>query len=460
MINLLFGLLFFLVLFAACSFGVLYYRANLIATNAEKRLEETQEESKKYQEQYLNLKKKPEIVFEKVKKLESILKAIENRIHGYGEEYLIPIESVIDDLGAEFAYSQPGKELKELTKRIRKMIKNGDAATSWLDDVNLRTNATDFVLDAFLGRAESLLAKVKSDNYGKLKQQLIDVFSLVNVNGLAFKSSISNQFLEAYLEKLKWASVLQKMKKEQQEEQKALKEKIREEEKVRREAEKARKEAEREEEVVQKALAVAYEKMNKASEEEKLKYEQQINDLKKNLAEAEEKGKRAISMAQQTKSGNVYIISNIGSFGENVFKIGMTRRLNPQDRVDELGDSSVPFEFDVHAFIKSDDAPGLEKQLHKLFVYKQVNKMNHRKEFFKVSLSEIRQEIEKLGLETTWSMQAASTQYLETISLEKKFEKDPGLREKWANRQLELDQLDLGNDDVDEESDEDDLSKR
>lgn len=459
MLYLLFIFIFFMVIFAACSFGVLYYRANLIATDAEKRLETSQEESKKYKEQYLNLKNRPEIIIDKVKKLKSILKAIENRIHGYGEEYLIPIESVIDDLGTEFAYSQPGKELKNNNKKIKAMIKNEEAATSWLDDITLRTNATDFILDAFLGKAESLMAKVKSDNYGKLKQQLIDVFSLVNVNGLAFKTSITNQFLDAYLEKLKWASILQKMKKEQQEEQKALREKIREEEKVRREAEKVKKEAEREEEIVQKALAVAYEKMSKASEEEKLKYEQQISDLKKNLTAAEEKGKRAISMAQQTKSGNVYVISNIGSFGENVFKIGMTRRLNPQDRVDELGDSSVPFEFDVHAFIRSDDAPGLEKKLHKLFVHKQMNKMNHRKEFFKVNLNEIRQEIENLGLESTWSMQAASTQYLETISLEKKMEKDPNLREKWANRQLELDELDLGKEDAGEDLDEDEPVK-
>jgi hypothetical protein len=459
MLYLLFIFIFFMVIFAACSFGVLYYRANLIATDAEKRLETSQEESKKYKEQYLNLKNRPEIIIDKVKKLKSILKAIENRIHGYGEEYLIPIESVIDDLGTEFAYSQPGKELKNNNKKIKAMIKNEEAAKSWLDDVTLRTNATDFILDAFLGKAESLMSKVKSDNYGKLKQQLIDVFSLVNVNGLAFKTSITNQFLDAYLEKLKWASILQKMKKEQQEEQKALREKIREEEKVRREAEKVKKEAEREEEIVQKALAVAYEKMSKASEEEKLKYEQQISDLQKNLAEAAEKGKRAISMAQQTKSGNVYVISNIGSFGENVFKIGMTRRLNPQDRVDELGDSSVPFEFDVHAFIRSDDAPGLEKKLHKLFVHKQMNKMNHRKEFFKVKLNEIRQEIENLGLESTWSMQAASTQYLETISLEKKMERDPNLREKWANRQLELDELDLGKEDVGEDLDEDEPVK-
>ena len=128
MLYLLFIFIFFMVIFAACSFGVLYYRANLIATDAEKRLETSQEESKKYKEQYLNLKNRPEIIIDKVKKLKSILKAIENRIHGYGEEYLIPIESVIDDLGTEFAYSQPGKELKNNNKKIKAMIKNEEAA--------------------------------------------------------------------------------------------------------------------------------------------------------------------------------------------------------------------------------------------------------------------------------------------------------------------------------------------
>ena len=116
--------------------------------------------------------------------------------------------------------------------------------------------------------------------------------------------------------------------------------------------------------------------------------------------EAEEKNQRALSMAQQTKRGNVYVISNIGSFGENVYKVGMTRRLEPMDRVRELGDASVPFPFDVHAIIESDDAPALENTLHKALALMQVNKVNPRKEFFRVSLSDIHEIKEKISAQT------------------------------------------------------------
>ena len=99
------------------------------------------------------------------------------------------------------------------------------------------------------------------------------------------------------------------------------------------------------------------EKLAKMTAAQAEKYQEKIDSLQEALTEAELKGLKALSMAQQTKRGHVYVISNIGSFGENVFKIGMTRRLDPQDRVDELGSASVPFLFDIHAMIHSEDAP-------------------------------------------------------------------------------------------------------
>ena len=99
--------------------------------------------------------------------------------------------------------------------------------------------------------------------------------------------------------------------------------------------------------------------------------------------------KEEISNLANGKAGNVYVISNLGSFGENIFKVGMTRRLDPQDRVNELGDASVPFKFDVHSFIFSEDAVGLEKKLHTILNEKRVNKVNMRKEFFYTTVDEL-----------------------------------------------------------------------
>ena len=390
-----------------------------------------------------------------IKNLENIIAAIKNKINGYGDEYLMPIESVIDELGNELAYSEPAKLLKETTKRIKETIKKGLAAKSKISNEEQREKVLEFVLDAFLGKAETIIAKVKNDNFGKLKQELIDSFTLVNFNGVAFGTEITKLLIDLYLDKLKWGSILQKIKKDQQEEQRLIRERMREEERVRKDAERIQKEVLKEEEAVQNALAIAYENMSKASEAEREKYEQQINLLNERIIAAEEKRQRAMSMAQQTKMGFVYIISNVGSFGEDIFKIGLTRRLDPQDRIDELGDSSVPFTFDVHALIKSDDAPTLEHKLHKHFILNQVNKVNHRKEFFKIPLSKIREELENFGYEVTWTMTAEAMQYKESQYLEKLIASDPEIKKKWVSRQLELDDLDLGTEFLSEKDNDD-----
>jgi vacuolar-type H+-ATPase subunit I/STV1 len=136
------------------------------------------------------------------------------------------------------------------------------------------------------------------------------------------------------------------------------------------------------------------ESLSKISDEQRIELQEAT---KQNLALEEElaKKERAKSMAEQTKAGNVYIISNIGSFGENIYKIGMTRRLIPEDRVRELGDASVPFPFDIHFMISSDDAPKLESLLHEKFWSFRYNFVNDRKEFFKVDIQTIKEVIEK-----------------------------------------------------------------
>lgn len=124
-------------------------------------------------------------------------------------------------------------------------------------------------------------------------------------------------------------------------------------------------------------------------------------------------------------------ISNIGSFGENVYKVGMTRRLDPLDRVRELGDASVPFSFDVHAFIETEDAPALETELHKALALTQMNKVNPRKEFFRVDLSIIKSMIEKRGLKANWTMVADAAEYKESLAIEERIKNNEVERKRW-----------------------------
>jgi hypothetical protein len=139
--------------------------------------------------------------------------------------------------------------------------------------------------------------------------------------------------------------------------------------------------------------------------------------LEKKLEEAQANKERAIARAQMTRSGHVYVISNIGSFGEDVFKIGMTRRLDPMDRVRELGDASVPFQVDVHAVIYSEDAPNLENALHRTFHHRRINLVNYRREFFKATLDEIAEAVRNHHGDIEFTRLAEAKGYRQSLAL-------------------------------------------
>lgn len=380
--------------------------------------------------------------------LERAAVAMRNVIEGYGDRYTIPTHSLLDDLAVEFGYTSAGESLKSARAQSRRMVEQGEAATCDYVETNRRETAVRFVTDAFNGRVDAILTRVKRDNYGVLEQEIRDSFSLVNVNGKAFRDArILDAYLNARLSELKWAVVVQELARRQLEEQREIKARMRDEEKARREYEQQMRQAAKEEELKKKALEDKERELaevkralehaaaqDKTQLEQKLATMQQANEtLRQDLAAATEK---KLTIAQQTKTGTVYIISNIGAFGEGIYKIGQTRRPEPQDRVDELSDASVPFDFDVHAWIKSDNAPALEHRIQKRFLAMQINKVNSRKEFFRVTLKDIRAEIDKLNqaepfIVSHWTDTATATQYRETLDIQS----NPEKLEKWLKRQ-------------------------
>jgi len=381
-------------------------------------------------------------------------RALKNVIEGYGDQYLVATRTLLDGLAESFGHTDGGGKLKEMRQRSRDMVKNGRAATCDYVEEERREAAVEFVVDAFNGKVETTVSKVKVDNFGTLYQQLEDAFAIVNKNGRAFRNArILRPYFEARAEELRWAVIVQELREQEREEQRRLKEQIREEEKACREYERVQKEAAKEEDVIRRAMAKAQVEILQATDAQRVKYEAQLQELMLRLHAAEEKSQRALSMAQQTKRGYVYIISNIGSFGEHVFKIGLTRRLEPLDRIKELGDASVPFDFDVHALIVSDDAPALERSLHLHFLSSQINKVNPRKEFFRATLTMIRAEVEKLGIMASWTMAAAAAHYRESIAIEGAIKQDPAAYQAWVNRQLVLDPVT-----VEEVDDEDEVA--
>jgi hypothetical protein len=359
--------------------------------------------------------------------------AMQNVVSGYGGTYMVPAAHILDELAEEYGFNQAGERLKIARERTKVMEKNGTAATCNYPEGWKREYAINFVLGAFNGKVDSILARLKPANKGKLIQEIRDLFALVNHNGEVFRNArIHEEYLDARLEELKWAVAVQRVKEKEREEQRAIREQIRDEERARKEYEKAMKQAQRDEDLLSQALEKARQDYATAADEDREKYEARLQDIAEKLRAAEEKNRRAISMAQQTKCGHVYVISNVGSFGENVYKIGLTRRLEPLDRVQELGSASVPFAFDVHAMIYTDDAPALEAALHRRFLQCQVNKVNRRKEFFRVRLQDIRDVLEEMKFEVKWTLTAEARDYQETLALERQMREDPEYRKQWT----------------------------
>lgn len=204
-------------------------------------------------------------------------------------------------------------------------------------------------------------------------------------------------------------------KEQARQEQLAIREQMRQEAEERKALEAERKKVEQEEQKFKNQIEEVNTKLSTAEDSEAAELRKRLLELEAQLSSVTQKREDIVNL-QNGKAGNVYIISNLGSFGDNVFKIGMTRRLDPQERVDELGSASVPFGFDVHSFIFSDDAVGLENELHKRLNEKRVNKVNMRKEFFNISLDELEALTREISPTSEFRRTMAAEEYRQSIS--------------------------------------------
>lgn len=249
------------------------------------------------------------------------------------------------------------------------------------------------LLRAFNNECDDIVAKVKYTNFDASLDRIYKSAEAISKLGSVMNISVTRQYIDAKVKELRLAFEYQQKKQQEKEELKAAREEQREQAKIQKEIEEQKRKIEKE----QNHYKSAYDKLLKQLStdpdnaellEKKNQLENHLGDIDKALADIDY---RQANM----KAGYVYVISNIGAFGENVYKIGMTRRLEPQERIDELGDASVPFRFDVHAMIFTDDAPALENALHHAFENRKLNMVNQRKEFFNVTLDEIKEVVKK-----------------------------------------------------------------
>lgn len=292
--------------------------------------------------------------------------------------------------------------LDKIRANQKAMIKNDTAiagSKTWTVDGS-RSKGNKMVKDmkklflrAFNSDCEDVISKVKYSNYDMSLKKIQQSASSIQKLGAMMALYITPNYINSKIEELRLAFEYQQKKQEEKEAQKAARAEMREAAKLQKEIAEQRKKMEKE----QTHYQTAYEKLLKQLDaapdnadllQKKTELEAQLQDINKAMQDIDYR-------EANQRAGYVYIISNIGAFGENVYKIGMTRRLDPQDRIDELGDASVPFNFDVHAMIFSDDAPALEAALHKAFEDRKLNMVNTRREFFNVTLDEIKAVVKK-----------------------------------------------------------------
>lgn len=323
-----------------------------------------------------------------------------------------------------FSNSDLYKErLKSVREKQKLMIKQGNACTG---NMNWTVNGSKsqgnkmvkdmqkLLLRAFNVECDDIVDNVKISNFDRSKDRIYKSCDQISKLGDIMSVSITSSYTRLKIEELSLALDFEQKKQEEKEKIKEERERQREEAKAQKEIAEAKKKLEKERTHYLNALKAIDEQLEKAPDDtnllaKKRELELNIEDTAKAINDVDyrEANKRA---------GYVYIISNIGAFGEGVYKIGMTRRLDPIDRVNELGDASVPFNFDVHALIFTDDAPGLENALHKAFEDRKVNKINPRREFFKVSLQEIKDEVRKNFDKTVeWTDVPEAEQYRQSL---------------------------------------------
>lgn len=331
------------------------------------------------------------------------------------------------NLESSIAYKQ---RLDSMRERQKAMVRSKEAvyfSTNWTVNGSkaqgrkMVNDAINLAIRSFNNECDATISKVTVANIDSSEKRINKSYETINrlnkINGVSIKREYLNLKIEELYLALEYAQKVE----EEKEEQRRIREQMREEAKVRKEIEKMKQQIEKEETHFLNAIESLIKQKETASEELLKEIEAKIKELEEKLNEIKKQKEDLLYREQNTRAGYVYIISNIGSFGENVYKIGVTRRLEPMDRVRELGDASVPFKFDVHAMIFSDDAPTLENVLHKTFDSKRVNLINSRKEFFEITLDEIKEVVEKHHDKTVeFVYTAAAEEYRESQAIKNK----------------------------------------
>lgn len=303
----------------------------------------------------------------------------------------------------DFATSAEYRErLDSVRRKQKELVKNKTAAVystnftlngSASKGRSLMNDTLKQTLRSFNNECDVLIDKVKFSNVESIRNRIYKSYDSLNKLNKLNCLTITSEYLDLKLAELNLAYEYAQKKQEEKEAEKARREELREQAKLQKEIAEERKRLEKEREHYRRVLEIVEQQLvtdptNPELLAKKAELLEQLGQIEKGIADVDYR-------EANVRAGYVYIISNIGSFGEDIYKIGMTRRLDPMERVRELGDASVPFNFDVHALIFSDDAPGLENALHHAFENNRLNWVNNRREFYHIKLEEIERVVKE-----------------------------------------------------------------
>lgn len=402
-----------------------------IIESYKKQLEEAKEPYDAFVEQFNQLKED----FNKVEKSKTVcetsIKIYKKLIKKINSE-LIEKGNVSDDTHDELIRVVPEVELhlhSHDIKQLRAELSENDKAINktlerYEGRYTTKTNRALYQLMVIALQAEmqNILIYLKFNTLQECKNKLSSMIakytSIVTEGNQSIAPTISSfvQEMSVLFEtKIDIEFEYYSKKEQEKQEQLALKEQMRQEAEERKALEAEEKKVKREEEKYKGEISNIEKQIAECVDSDKiLQLEDKLKELMGQLSKLEEK-KEEIIKRQNGKAGYVYVISNLGSFGDSTFKVGMTRRLDPMDRVRELGDASVPFSFDVHSFIFSDDAVGLETELHKRLDSKRKNKINHRKEFFDISIEELESIVQEINPAAEFNKTMVAMEYRQSI---------------------------------------------
>ena len=357
----------------------------------------------------------------RLSEMQETLRALQAEVDLLSEKTLVELTSI--EPYAALSSHEIKNKLALLKTEEDELVKSGEAlliTTNGFIQKRILDSRKKQILRCFHAESSMHIGSITAKNVDTIRARLQRSFQTINTLFSANGVQISQGLLALKLEELSLVYAYMLKIEDEKEKKKIIQAQLREEERVRREMEEEKKKIEKEIRQFSAEVKKLMDYMQKASSDaEKQLYIEKIKELKEKLKALNADKEHVLEREQNTRAGFVYIISNIGAFGENIYKIGMTRRLEPMDRISELSSASVPFPFDVHAMIFSEDAPALETLLHRHFADRQVNKVNARKEFFKVDLEEIKQLVLTHHNATVHFVDVPeAAEYRETLQLE------------------------------------------